>query len=285
MTDHESSNWREFCNLVEFLEGKSATGMLDGAEVFMFTDNSTTEAAFWKGTSHSKKLCELVFRLRELEIAHGMILHVIHVSGKRMIKSGIDGLSRSDHSTGVMAGEDVLDFVPLHQSALERSPALKEWLEDVTQESDASFLTPEGWFDGTDREGAFVWSPPPAAADVVVERLSIAKHKRPNSLHLVVVPRLTTGRWRKHLGRATDGYFKIEDPALWDLTDQLEPVFVFVSLPFLPHRPDFRRRRFFRERLRQILQGEDLPPPSAPSQRDLLRQLFREARALPPLHG
>ena len=130
-----------------------------------------------------------------------MILHVIHVSGKRMIKSGIDGLSRSDHSTGVMAGEDVLDFVPLHQSALERSPALKEWLEDVTQESDASFLTPEGWFDGTDREGAFVWSPPPAAADVVVERLSIAKHKRPNSLHLVVVPRLMTGRWRKHLGR------------------------------------------------------------------------------------
>ena len=134
--------------------------MLEGAEVFMFTDNSTTEAAFWKGTSHSKKLCQLVLRLRELKIAHGMILHVIHVSGKRMIKSGIDGLSRSDHSTGVMAGEDVLDFVPLHQSALERSPALKEWLEDVTQESDASFLTPEGWFDGTDQEGAFVWSPP-----------------------------------------------------------------------------------------------------------------------------
>ena len=78
---------------MEFLEGKAATGMLDGAEVFMFTDNSTTEAAFWKGTSHSKKLCELVLRLKELEMAHGMILHVIHVSGKRMIKSGIDGLS------------------------------------------------------------------------------------------------------------------------------------------------------------------------------------------------
>ena len=138
---------------------------------------------------------------------------------------------------------------------------------------------------GPIRRGHLFGPPPPAAADVVVERLSIAKHKRPNSLHLVVVPRLMTGRWRKHLGRATDGYFKIEDPALWDLTDQLEPVFVFVSLPFLPHRPDFRRRRFFRERLRQILQGEDLPPPSSASQRDLLRQLFREARALPPLHG
>ena len=129
VTDNESSNWREFCNLVELLEGKASSGMLAGAEVFMFTDNSTTEAALWKGTSHSKKLCDLVLRLRKLEVDNGMVLHVVHVSGKRLIASGVDGLSRSDHSTGVTAGQDDLDFVPLHQSALERSPPLKEWLE------------------------------------------------------------------------------------------------------------------------------------------------------------
>jgi hypothetical protein len=283
VTNNESSNWREFSNLVEFLEAKADVGMLDDAEVFMFTDNSTTEGAFWKGTSHSKKLCELVLRLRKLEMQTGMVLHVVHVSGKRMIASGVDGLSRSDHSTGVMAGHDVVDYVPLHLGALERSPPLKEWLEDVTRDCGASFLSPEGWFEDTNKEGAFVWSPPPAAADVVVERLGIAKHKRPNSLHLVVVPRLMTGRWRKHLSRATDGYIKLDDPALWDLTDQFEPVLVFVSLPFLPHRPDFQRRRDLFEQLRGLLQGEDMQAPSAPLQRDLLRKLLHEARALPAL--
>ena len=63
-----------------------------------------TESAFWKGTSHSKKLCDLVVRLRKLEMDTGMILHVIHVSGRRMILSGVDGLSRGDHTTGIVAG-------------------------------------------------------------------------------------------------------------------------------------------------------------------------------------
>ena len=109
---------------MDFLEGKAATGILNDAEVFMFTDNSTTESAFWKGTSHSKKLCDLVLRLRKLEMETGMILHIIHISGKRMIDAGVDGLSRSDHSTGVMAGEDTRKFIPLHLSALDRSEAL-----------------------------------------------------------------------------------------------------------------------------------------------------------------
>ena len=134
-----------------------------------------------------------------------------------------------------------------------------------------------------DQEGVFVWSPPPAAAEVVVERLGVAKHKRPNSLHLVVVPRLMTGRWRKHLGRATDGYFKIEDPELWNLSHQFEPVFVFVSLPFLPHRPNFKQRKSVVRRLARLLQGEGVQQASSPVQRDILRQLLCESSCLPPL--
>ena len=79
-TDEESSNWREFTNVVVFLESKAQEGLLDGCELFMFTDNSTTEGAFWKGTSPSPKLCELVLRLRKLEQQTGMILHIVHVS-------------------------------------------------------------------------------------------------------------------------------------------------------------------------------------------------------------
>jgi hypothetical protein len=38
-------------NLVEFLEGEVVKHKLGGSEIFIFTDNSTSEAAFWKGTS------------------------------------------------------------------------------------------------------------------------------------------------------------------------------------------------------------------------------------------
>jgi hypothetical protein len=36
---------------------------------------------------------------------------------------GTDGLSRGDFSAGVMAGQQMLQFVPLHLSAGERSPS------------------------------------------------------------------------------------------------------------------------------------------------------------------
>ena len=115
--EEESSNWREFTNVVEFLELKGREGKLTGCELFMFTDNSTTEGAFWKGTSPSRKLCSLVLRLRKLERETGMILHIIHVSGRRMIAQGTDGLSHGDHSLGVMRGEYMRSFSPLHLDA------------------------------------------------------------------------------------------------------------------------------------------------------------------------
>ena len=212
-----------------------------------------------------------------------MILHVVHVSGKRMIKQGTDGLSRGDHSTGVMAGAAMNSFIPLHLDAFERSSHLKEWMTDVTQDLNPTFLTPEGWYEDTNQEGTFIWSPPPAAADLVVERLGIAKHKRPNSLHLVVVPRLMTGRWRKHLARATDGYFRIHAPPLWDLAEQFEPVLVFFSLPYLPHRPCFQWRKDLVEKLGWSLQEGGLFQDASSIHRSVLRELLSQAGRVPSL--
>jgi hypothetical protein len=48
---------------------------------FLFTDNMTVESAFWKGSSSSPLLFELVLRLRQLEMRHNITLHVVHVSG------------------------------------------------------------------------------------------------------------------------------------------------------------------------------------------------------------
>ena len=163
---------------------------------------------------------------------------------------------------------------------MERSPALRPWLEDVLAGHGAHFLTPEGWFDGADKEGTFVWTPAPAAADLVVERLAQARHKRPNSLHLVVVPRLMTGRWRKQLLKATDFNCRLALPSLWDMEAQFEPLLIFVCLPFLPHRPDFDQRESHCKGLRRILQPEDLSEADPEIQGDLLRQLLLQARTV-----
>lgn len=212
-----------------------------------------------------------------------MILHVIHVSGKRMISSGVDGLSRGDHSSGVMQGEALETFVPIHLSALERSPAVLPWLEDILEGHNAKFLSPEGWFDGTNSEGTFVWCPAPAAADVVVEQLAVARHKRPNSLHLVVVPRLMTGYWRKALLKVSDCYCRIDSHSLWNMEAQHEPLLMFFSLPFLPHSPHFEKRASDCEGLRRILLEEGVPEADSPTSRDLLRQLLRESRSIQTL--
>jgi hypothetical protein len=107
VTENNSSNWRELNNLVEAIAGTVLTHAMGGSEIFIFTDNSTAEAAYWKGTSRSPKLFELVLRLKELEMEHDLQIHVVHVSGKRMIAEGCDGLSRADHGEGVMLGKDI----------------------------------------------------------------------------------------------------------------------------------------------------------------------------------
>jgi len=283
VTQEESSNWREFTKLVECLEERGSDGQLHDAEAFMFADNSTAEAAFWKGTSKSRKLLDLALRLRKLEMTTGMILHIIHVSGKRMIAQGTDGLSRGDHSTGAMAGQSLTAFTPLQLGAFKRSPALKEWAVQTLGGCDPFFLQPEDWFDEPIGRDTCVWSPAPAAADVVVERFGCSRHKRPNTLHVLFVPRLMTGRWRKMLAKHTDFYCRINWDPIWSMADQFEPVLMFVALPFLPHQPRIHERQHLVNRLEWLLRAPELSEVHPRSQGNLLRQLFSDARALSSL--
>ena len=184
----------------------------------------------------------------------GSSVLVSHVSGKRMIAQGTDGVSRGNLAEGVMAGKPMADFLPFHLTALERSPGLLPWVKSWLGES-CEVLTPEGWyerghdFDGgrvnTDgvwmpslRAGTFVWAPPPAAADAAVEELRKARHKRQQSMHVVLVPRLLTPKWRKQLHKAADCVFFM--PAgcgdAWP-AEMFEPCLIAVCFPFLAHRP------------------------------------------------
>jgi hypothetical protein len=112
---------------------------------------------------------------------HGLVLHLIHVSGKRMIAQGTDGLSRGLTSQGVMKGESFLEFIALHQNAFERQGNnLKEWTFSWFQgDKEPLILKPEDWFTQGHTYSTCIWLPPPAAADMALEQLAFSIHKKP----------------------------------------------------------------------------------------------------------
>mmetsp|Transcript_21443 Transcript_21443/g.30696 ORF Transcript_21443/g.30696 Transcript_21443/m.30696 type:complete len:502 (+) Transcript_21443:2685-4190(+) len=247
----KSSNYRELCNLVEVIEEGVLDGSLEGAELFLFTDNTVAESAFYKGnTKGSKVLFELIVRLRRIEMLGSLKLWVIHISGTRMISQGTDGISRGNFLEGVMTGIPMLEYVPLHLSALTRSADLIPWLESwcpiptiFLSEDDwffkghgitgGSFNHEHVWVPTSLAKGLFVWSPPPAAGRAAIDQLAISRHKRPFLTHLFVCPRSLTHLWRKRLFKIADCV--IEIPAgsrtFWSKT-MFEPLLIGVLLPF-----------------------------------------------------
>jgi hypothetical protein len=154
-----------------------------------------------------------------------------------MIAQGTDGLSRGDQNAGIMAGEDLLSHVPLHKSALSRSPKLREWVLDWLTDKEGlppKFLSPEGWFDNHEGGGSYVWSPPPAATRRVNSALANSILKRPESTHVVIVPRLMTGYWRKTLSKICDLTVELPRPTythpFWN-ADQHEPLILAIAFP------------------------------------------------------
>ena len=75
------------------LESEGRKRQLNDTMIFFFTDNSTVEGALYKGTSSSPKLLNLVIRFNALQAHYDTQIIVSHVSGKRMITQGADGLS------------------------------------------------------------------------------------------------------------------------------------------------------------------------------------------------
>ena len=231
-----SSNYKELRNLVESVERAFEKGLLKGCQLMMFTDNSTAESAFHKGASSNPALHALVQRLRLLEMNAGAELFVVHVSGKRMIESGVDGLSRGDLNAGMMNGQSIYSFIPLHLSALERSPSLTSWVHTWAGLS-LSVLSPNDWPKKHEEGKTYLWTPPPAAADAALDWMGESIHKRSSSVHIVMVPRLMTFRWRKQLGKMTDIMLVVPCGTPHWPTTALEPLILAISLP-LSSRPN-----------------------------------------------
>ncbi len=127
---HASSNYKELSNLVQMLQYGAMSKELHETEVFIITDNSTSESVYYRGTSRSKRLFNLALTLRQLKMQHPMCTHFIYVPSKQMIQQGTDGLSRGNLNEGLLQGGTMLDHVLLHLGALDRQPSLLEWIQD-----------------------------------------------------------------------------------------------------------------------------------------------------------
>lgn len=265
VTLEASSNFREAANLVLELRRLVAGGqLLRGSEVWVFTDNSCAEKTFYKGQSTSRLLHEMVVELRKLEMEGALIIHFVWFSGKRMIAQGTDGLSRGDFTSGVMAGEDFLKYIPLNESALERQRSLEAILLSwVSKDGDWRVARPEDWFTSTRTElqVGWIWAPPPCLARVALDELCEVKHMFPHSRHIFVCPALMTGLWRKDLGKLADVVFNVSSGQprwLWD-DWQFEPLTIAFVCPLLDRYPWAAKRsrsvENWRDNLSTVLRG------------------------------
>ena len=114
-------NFRESNNLVDSIRNVVNKGRLCDMELFVFTDNWVFESVFYKGKLKSTMFFETVLQLHELTVEGVLIMHVVHISGTRMIEAGIDDLSIRNYMGCIMQVIYPLKFIPIHVGALERS--------------------------------------------------------------------------------------------------------------------------------------------------------------------
>ena len=197
-------------NLVNAVEKLYREGLLKNYELFLYTDNSVADYAYYRGSSSSRLLFLLILRLRKIQMAGLLILHVIHISGRKMIECGVDGLSRGMTNKGVMQGIPMLHYLPMHMLAIERSDGLLPWIRTWwLNEEKLIHLSPEGWYSQVFEQGNYLWTPPPAASDAALEQICRNFHLHHCNFHIVCIPRLMTSRWRKQLLKVCDLYVEI----------------------------------------------------------------------------
>jgi hypothetical protein len=191
--------------VIQRLETLNTDNALADHKVFVLTDNSAFDGSYYKGHSTSRELSDTVFCLYKAQRAGGFILHVLHISGKRMKATGMDGLSRGDHTEGMMAGKDPMSFLPFHQGADTRSwgrvgKGVCSWwrtsdqAQGSEQERDWGGLpleevNQENMFELKNVKAARLWMLPPAAMEVAIKLLWEDKLVHPQWPHVFVIPR------------------------------------------------------------------------------------------------
>jgi hypothetical protein len=273
------SNLWEALNIANHLKRDIAAGYHDGCEIWQATDNAVWSAVCNKGMSSVRHLFDLLVDIKVLCHEHNVFYHCFHISGERMIATGIDGLSRGDQESGIALGYDVSDFLPLDVGAFDYPDNhLVEWCEGWMRDDYKPPATPIEWFLEAQKPGENIIAPPDVAALHALKEIARGWHKRPRDVtYVILIPRvLYQEEWRSRFQKEIDVWFPLLPGEFWPRTAH-EPLMVGISFPLYRTRPWLLRM----ERDKVVGVGRRLYQMSKESNlqvRDHLRKLWRNPR-------
>jgi hypothetical protein len=274
----QGSNWREATNLARALLNQIRAGVFDGKEVWMATDNLVWALIANKGMSKRKGLSDIVLEIKLECRQHEVFWHPFHVSGKRMIKMGFDGLSRGDFDSGIMLGQDIRTLVPLPVSAMDfEDNRIEVWLKSWMGNDYTTPLTVLEWYSKAHQPGIHIWAPPPAGALIALEEMAQSKLKRPFEVtHVFICPRLLYfEEYRRRFNKEMDFWLLIEANSYFWPNSCCEPLVFGISFPLRTNRP-WKLRRIpqvvgLGRRMQEVFKGG-----SELGERDILRKLWTD---------
>ena len=276
----QSSNLREAMNIANHLKRDIAAGRHDGCELWQATDNAVWSAVCNKGMSSVRHLFDLLVDIKVLCHEHEVFYHCFHISGDRMIATGIDGLSRGDHESGITLGYDLRDYLPLDRSAFDYPDnSLERFCRSWMGDDYSPPATPVDWFCKAQKPGIHIIAPPPAAAVYALKEVARARHKRPRHVtYVILIPRLLyQEEWRSRFQKEVDVWFTLSNGDYWPHI-AYEPLLVGISFPLYRTQPWLLRM----ERDKVVGLGRSLSEMSKQSNflvGDHLRKLWQDPRA------
>mmetsp|Transcript_5950 Transcript_5950/g.13021 ORF Transcript_5950/g.13021 Transcript_5950/m.13021 type:complete len:1140 (-) Transcript_5950:4782-8201(-) len=277
-----SSNLREATNIAHNLKRDIESGMHDGCELWCGTDNAVWSAVWNKGMSTARALFYLMVDIKQAAYDHSCFVICFHISGNRMIATGIDGLSRGDTDAGTSLGFDIRLFLPLNITAFDvPDNGLDSWCRSWMGDDYDRPLDTMEWFAPGRRVHTQVWAPPPAGALIALKELAKLRLKRPyEHTHVVLIPRiLYQEEWRSRFEKEMDIWFLVSCNDVWPHS-AFEPLVVGLCFPLHREYPWLLRL----EREKVVAIGRSLSQMSKESHirvGDYLRKLWRDPRSLP----
>jgi hypothetical protein len=226
----EHSNYKELRNLVNALIGAGLEGKLTGREIFLYTDNQVSEGSYYRGTTASQLLFELVVELYILQMKYDIILHVI-LAGTRMMQQGTYDLSRGGGAGLATQGLAMRGEVPLSRGGFGAQCSAGTLYPQLvgggrTSRPDSRRLAFRCPF-----EGAVFMCATPGCGGHGRGSNMYDVHKRPCCCHFFLCPLIMTYLWRKQLLKACAFRFAMTSICdIWPYTEH-EPL-GFFNCPY-----------------------------------------------------
>jgi len=233
-----------------------------------------------------KHLFNIAVDLKVTAQEHEVWLYMCHISGDRMILTGVDGGSRGNDDAGVLVGRDVREFIPFDKSPFELAgDLLTKWFGEWMKTDYSKPLDPIGWFTRAHLPGVYLWAPSPAAALIVLKQLARSRQKRPHQVtHVFVCQRLLwQEEWKRRLAKEMDLWFILYPGQYWP-HENCEPLIIGISFPMSNSKVG--PWLVLQDRDKVVETGRALSEMSKTchvSVRNYLRELWAHPRTFPPL--